>query len=104
MNPYANNETVYTTTPMNQATYPQNVPFMHPILHLGFQQQNMHTNTQINEASFPFIDPIMDNLYSENVISNFSLQPAPSVNLMDTTIGNANSILYGMDNYVNDVP
>ena len=45
MNPYANNETLYTTTQMNQATYPQNVPFMHPILHLCFQQQNMHTST-----------------------------------------------------------
>ena len=89
---------------MNQATYPQNVPFMDPILHLGFQQQNIHTSTPINEASFPFMDAVMDNLYRLNVIRNFSLKPAPSGNPTDTTIGNANSILYGMDNYVNNVP
>ena len=35
---------------------------------------------------------------------NFSLQPAASGNPTSTTIGNANSILYGMDNYVNAVP
>ena len=68
-----------------------------------FPPPNMNTSTPINEASFPFIDPIIDNLYSENVMRNFSLQPAASGNLTSTTIGNANSIFYGMDNYVNDV-
>ena len=46
---------------------------------------------------------MMDNLYSENVMRNFSLQPAPSGNVTSTTIGNTNSIFYVMDNYVNDV-
>ena len=69
-----------------------------------FPPTNMHTSTPINEASFPFMDPMMDNLYSENVMRNFSLQPAPSGNLTSTIFGNANSILYGMDNYGNDVP
>ena len=69
-----------------------------------FPPINMNTSTPINEASFPFMDPMMDNLFSENVMRNFSLQPAASGNPTSTTIGNANSILYGMDNYVNDVP
>ena len=69
-----------------------------------FPPTNMHTSTPINEASFPFMDPMMDNLYSENVMRNFSLQPAPSGNPTSTIFGNANSILYGMDNYANDVP
>ena len=80
MNPYGNNHTAY-----------------------WFPAANMHTSTPINEASFPFMDQMMDNVYSENVIRNFSLQPPPSGNLTTTTIGNANSIFYGMDNYVNDV-
>ena len=69
-----------------------------------FPPTNMHTSTPINEASFPFMDPMMDNLYSENVMRNFSVQPAPSENPTSSIFGNANSILYGMDNYVNDVP
>ena len=69
-----------------------------------FPPTNMHTSTPINEASFPFMDPMINNLYSENVMRNFSVQPAPSGNLTSTIFGNANSILYGMDNYVNDVP
>ena len=69
-----------------------------------FAPTNMNTSTQINEAGFPFTDSMMDNLFSENVMKNFSVQPAPSGNPTSTTIGNANSILYGMDNYVNDVP
>ena len=69
-----------------------------------FPPTNMNTSTPINEASFPFMDPMMDNLFSENVMRNFSLQPAAFGNPTSTTIGNANSILYGMDNYVNDVP
>ena len=47
---------------------------------------------------------MMDSLYSENIMRNDSVQPAPSGNAKSTTAGNANSILYGMDNYVNDVP
>ena len=47
---------------------------------------------------------MIDNLYSENVMRTFSVQPAPSGNPTSTIFGNANSILYGMDNYVNDVP
>ena len=35
---------------------------------------------------------------------NFSLQPTPSGNPTNTVFGNANNVLYGMDNYVNDVP
>ena len=81
MNPYGNNPTAFS-----------------------FPPPNIHTSTPINEAGFPFMDPMMDNLYSENVMRNFSLQPAPSGNLTSTIFGNANSILYGMDNYVNDVP
>ena len=69
-----------------------------------FPPTNMHTSTPINEASFPFMGPMMDNLYSENVMRNFSLQPAPSGNPTRSIFGNANSILYGMDNYGNDVP
>ena len=64
----------------------------------------MHTSTPINEAVFPFMDPMMDNLYSENVMRNFSLQPAPSGNPTSTIFANANNVLYGMDNYGNDVP
>ena len=67
---------LYTTTPRNQSTYPQNVPFM---------------------------DPTVDSLYSKNLLRNFSLETVPSGNAKSTTIGNANRILYGMDNYVNDV-
>ena len=69
-----------------------------------FPSTNMNTSTPVNEASFPFMDSMMDNLFSENVMRNFSLQPAASGNPTSTTIGNANSILYGMDNYVNDAP
>ena len=69
-----------------------------------FAPTNMNTSTPVNEAGFPFMDSMMDNLFSENVMRNISLQPAPSGNPTSTTIGNANSILYGMDNYVNDVP
>ena len=69
-----------------------------------FPPRNMHTSTPINEAAFPFMDPMMDNLYSENVMRNFSLQPAPSANATTIIFGNADSILYGMDNYGNDVP
>ena len=69
-----------------------------------FAPTNMNTSTPVNEAGFPFIDSMMDNLFSKNVMRNFSLQPAASGNPTSTTIGNANSILYGMDNYVNDVP
>ena len=68
-----------------------------------FPAEYIHTSTPVNEAGFPFMDPMMDNLFSENVIRNFSVQPAASGNPKSTTIGNANSILYGMDNYVNDV-
>ena len=67
---------LYTTTPTSQSTYARNLPF---------------------------IDPMVDSLYSQNRLNNFSLQTAPSGNAKTTTIGNANSILYGMDNYVNDV-
>ena len=69
-----------------------------------FPLTNMNTSTRVNEASFPFMDSMMDNLYSENVMRNFSVQPAPSGNPTSTIFGNANNILYGMDNYVNDVP
>ena len=68
-----------------------------------FPPTNMHTSTPINEASFPFMDPMMDNLYSKNVFRKFSVQPAPSANLTSSIFGNGNSILYGMDNYVHDV-
>ena len=69
-----------------------------------FPLTNMNTSTPVNEAGFPFLDPMMDNLYSENIMRNFSLQPPPSKNPTSTIFGNANSVLYGMDNYVNDVP
>ena len=69
-----------------------------------FPLTNMNTSTPVNEANFAFMDPMMDNLYSENIMRNFSVQPAPSGNPTSSIFGNANSILYGMDNYVNDVP
>ena len=69
-----------------------------------FPLTNMNTSTPVNEASFPFMDSMMDNLFSENVMRNFSVQPTPSGNPTSTIFGNANNILYGMDNYVNDVP
>ena len=69
-----------------------------------FQPTNMHTSTRKNKAGFLFMDPMMNNLYSENVMRNFSVQPAPSGNPTSTIFGNANSILYAMDYYVNDVP
>ena len=69
-----------------------------------FPLTNMNTSTPVNEASFPFMDSMMDNLYSENVMRNFSVQPAPSGNPTSTIFGNANNVLYGMDNYVSDVP
>ena len=47
---------------------------------------------------------MVDSLYSKNVLRKFSLKTPPSGNAKSTTIGNANSIVYGMDNYVNDVP
>ena len=69
---------------------------------------NLHTTTPTNQSTYsrnlPFMDPMMDSLYSENIMRNDSVQPAPSGNAKSTTAGNANSILYGMDNYVNDVP
>ena len=68
-----------------------------------FAPTNMNTSTQINEAGFPFMDSMMDNLYSEKVMRNFSLQPPPSGNATSTIFGNANSVLYSVDNYVNDV-
>ena len=68
-----------------------------------FPAANIHNSTPKNEAGFPFMDPMMDNLLSENVMRNFSVQPAPSGNITSTTIANVNSIFYGMDNYVNDV-
>ena len=68
-----------------------------------FPPTNMNTSTPINDAHFPFMDPMMDNLYTENVMRNFSVQPAPSGNPTSSIFGNANSILYGMDNYGNDV-
>ena len=69
-----------------------------------FPPTNMHTSTPINEAGFPFMDPMMDNIYSKNIMRNFSVPPAPSGNPTSTIFGNANSILYAMDYYVNDVP
>ena len=69
-----------------------------------FAPTNMNTSTPVNEAGFRFMDSMMDNLYSENVMRNFSLQPAASGNATSTIFGNANSVLYSMDNYVNDVP
>ena len=69
-----------------------------------FPLTNMNTSTPVNEASFPFMDSMMDNLYNENVMRNFSVQPPPSGNPTSTIFANVNSILYGMDNYVNDVP
>ena len=69
-----------------------------------FPLTNMNTSTPVNEASFPFMDSMMDNLFSENVMSNFSVQPAPSGNPTSTIFANANNVLYGMDNYMNDVP
>ena len=68
---------LYTTTPRNKSTYPPNVTFMDPMVHI---------------------------LYRKNVLRNFSVQTGPSRNTKTTTIGNANSILYGMDNDGNDVP
>ena len=68
---------LYTSTLIKQSTYPQNVPF---------------------------IDPIVDSVYSKNVLRDYSVETLPSGNTKSTTTGNANSILYGMDNYVNDVP
>ena len=68
---------LYTSTLIKQSTYPQNVPF---------------------------IDPIVDSVYSKNVLRDYSVETLPSGNAKSTTTGNANSILYGVDNYVNDVP
>ena len=101
---------VRTTNPgaMNYNSTSQSTAQMNPFGNnptaFLFPPPNIHTSTPINEAGFPFMDPMMDNLYSENVMRNFSLQPAPSGNPTSTIFGNANSILYGMDNYVNDVP
>ena len=64
-------------------------------------QKKQHNDKYLT-GKVPFMDPIMDNLYSEKVMSNFSVEAAPSWNPTSTTIGNVNSILYGMDNYVND--
>ena len=69
-----------------------------------FPLTNMNTSTPVNETSFPFMDSMMDNLFSENVMRNFSVQPAPSGNPTSTIFANANNVLYGMDNYGNDVP
>ena len=69
-----------------------------------FPLTNMNTSTPVNEASFPFMDSMMNNLYSENVMGNFSVQPGPSGNPTSTIFGNANNVLYGIDNYVSDVP
>ena len=69
-----------------------------------FPLTNMNTSTPVNETSFPFMDSMMDNLFSENVMRNFSVQPAPSGNQTSTIFANASNVLYGMDNYGNDVP
>ena len=101
---------VRTTNPgaINYQSTPQSTAQMNPYGNNNTASwspaANIHTSTPINEPGFPFMDPMMDNLYSENVMRNFCLQPAPSGNPTSTIFGNANSILYGMDNYGNDVP
>ena len=62
---------LYTSTPTKQSTYPPNVPF---------------------------IDPMVDSVYSKNVLRKYSVESLPSGNAKTTTTENANSILYGMDN------
>ena len=46
---------------------------------------------------------MVDSVYSKNIMRKYSVENVPSGNAKSTTIGNANSILYRMDNYVNDV-
>ena len=67
---------LYTSTPTKQSTYPPNVPF---------------------------IDPMVDSVYSKMYWENNPLK-LYHPEMQSTTIGNANNILYGMDNYLNDVP
>ena len=62
---------------------------------------NLHTNTP-NTGNIPFMDPIMDNNYTDSVMRGYSNQYGHSGNATISTISNANSILYGMENYGND--
>ena len=69
-----------------------------------FLAARIHTNTPLNDANFAFIDPMVDSVYSKNVLRNYSVETTTIRKCWkSTTIVNANSILYGMDNYVNDV-
>ena len=66
--------------------------------------RHLYTSTPGKQSTYaPFIDPMVDSVYSKNVLRNYSVETLPSGNAKSTTIVNANSILYGMDNYVNDV-
>ena len=81
---------VRTTDPgaINYHSTPQSTSQMNPYGNNAtaslFPPRNMHTSTPINEASFLFMDSMMDNLYSENVMRNFSVQPGPSGNQTST--------------------
>ena len=62
------------------------------------------TKQSIYPPNLPFIDPMVDSVYSKNVLRIYSVETVPSGNAKSITIGNANNVLYGMDNYVNDLP
>ena len=62
---------------------------------------NIHTNT-LNTGNLPFMDPTMDNNYTDTVMRGYSNQYGHSGNATISTISNANSILYGIENYGND--
>ena len=61
-------------------------------------------NLSTHPRNVPFIDPMVDSLYSKNVPRKYSVETATFGHAKSTTIGNANTIFYSMDNYVNDVP
>ena len=66
--------------------------------------RHLYTSTPAKQSTYvPFIDPMVDSVYNKNVLRNYSIETLPSGNAKSTTIVNANSIIYGMDNYVNDV-
>ena len=54
-------------------------------------------NQATDARNVPFINPILDTVYSKNVLRNYSFETVPHGNAKSTKIGNANFMLYGMD-------
>ena len=54
-------------------------------------------NQITDPRNVPFMNAILDTVYSKNVLRNYSFETVPYGNAKSTTMGNANFMLYGMD-------